>query len=765
MHPNQMSTPYPHFGQPQQSLQQTVGHGYSQDRNVQYSGKHDGLCLYLGRILRPLWELRMVADVPVKGSQAQKQYLASRLRSDELSWYLEQLLALRDFMQTNSHFSSPLMAESYAAAQSVSQRTRIGRMDDGLDEQTRRRLTVEAQTAEKSSLQQLEQLITRACEGLGLWRILCDHQFHAVTSMLSQEHQNILRTINFRTFVTIGKEMASALITCLINRYINDNAAIDAISVKLREVCPSLYSSEDAICSKANEMLQSARTTQEQLDRHNQLNEALRHYKEIAIDLDIPTVCTQFSAVRYYTGIVDLAQTAASKRDPQGLGLHFYRSGEPAEDTQGRQAYLNRMDCYRCILETLKYLMFTSQSHPQAPSVPHSPGPPPARDPTQLTNAEAAQHMEQTFALCLKSDDELFHIALYQWLILEELHEKLLEIQSPFLEPYLNRCFHSQPDNIAVLDLLWRYYEKEHSFSAAARILARLAERHGTDITLEQRMEYLSRASMNAKSSTMRTAPSADGEFLHELEEKLEVARIQLKVFEALRRLPANTAGVSECLGRLNAELVDITTLYGDFADVFQLSECKLAIIHCAGHFDPTLVETLWRDVIDNELDTTMNLPADTRMTTLRNKLVSLGQTYRGTDRYFPLEFLILYLERKSCELNLDPTLVFTIMRDVGISVPKLHEIYDRLFRSKDPCWQNLRKPFHLLHVIQLLLETFAINPSIIQAYERRQFTTTCLDSVSNYLVELHATSANHPLINQLRTNYKALQAKLERLH
>ena len=39
--------------------------------------------------------------------------------------------------------------------------------------------------------------------------------------------------------------------------------------------------------------------------------------------------------------------------------------------------------------------------------------------------------------------------------------------------------------------------------------------------------------------------------------------------------------------------------LYGDFADRFRLSECKLAIIHCAGHFDSVLVEDLWNDIID----------------------------------------------------------------------------------------------------------------------------------------------------------------------
>lgn len=39
--------------------------------------------------------------------------------------------------------------------------------------------------------------------------------------------------------------------------------------------------------------------------------------------------------------------------------------------------------------------------------------------------------------------------------------------------------------------------------------------------------------------------------------------------------------------------------LYSDFAEAFDLSECKIAVIHCAGYYDPTLVESLWQDVID----------------------------------------------------------------------------------------------------------------------------------------------------------------------
>ena len=76
-----------------------------------------------------------------------------------------------------------------------------------------------------------------------------------------------------------------------------------------------------------------------------------------------------------------------------------------------------------------------------------------------------------------------------------------------------------------------------------------------------------------------------------------QVARIQLQTSEALKLLP-QTQEVVSAVRSLDAQLVDISTLYGDYADKFDLAECKLAIVHCAGHHDPTLIETLWRDII-----------------------------------------------------------------------------------------------------------------------------------------------------------------------
>ena len=89
--------------------------------------------------------------------------------------------------------------------------------------------------------------------------------------------------------------------------------------------------------------------------------------------------------------------------------------------------------------------------------------------------------------------------------------------------------------------------------------------RSGSQLNLANRMEYLSRAAMAAKSGG-GGGGVGEAEFLRELEEKIEVARLQLKILEALQNLPPTNES-KEAVGKLGADLIDISTLYGDYAD------------------------------------------------------------------------------------------------------------------------------------------------------------------------------------------------------
>jgi nuclear pore complex protein Nup155 len=77
--------------------------------------------------------------------------------------------------------------------------------------------------------------------------------------------------------------------------------------------------------------------------------------------------------------------------------------------------------------------------------------------------------------------------------------------------------------------------------------------------------------------------------------------------------------------------------LYEEFCEPFNLWECKLAIIHCSGHCDLALVETIWLNIIESELQACASISSNDMMTVLVGKMKALGQEYAGSLRCFPV--------------------------------------------------------------------------------------------------------------------------------
>ncbi|XP_010154802.1 PREDICTED: nuclear pore complex protein Nup155 isoform X2 [Eurypyga helias] len=670
---------------------------------IVFSGRHNGICIYFARIIGNIWDASIVVERVFKSGNREVVAVESSVPSHVLECVLHKLKGLQEFLDRNSEFATVGALGNPSTPANLQQRL-LGfmRPDGGSSQQVQQELQrkyhAEAQLTEKSSLQGIQQLVRKTCQALALWKLLCEHQFSVVVGELQ----------------------------------------------------------------KANELLQRSRQAQSKLEKEKMLRESLKEYQKISNQVDLANVCAQYRQVRFYEGVVELSLTAAEKKDPQGLGLHFYKNGEPEEDVVGLQAFQERLNSYRCITDTLQELMNQSKAAPQSPSVPKKPGPPVlSSDPNMLSNVEAGHHFEQMLKLAQRSTDELFSIALYNWLIQVDLADKLLQVTAPFLEPYLVRMTKIDQNKVRYMDLLWRYFEKNRNFSNAARVLARLADLHSTEISLQQRLEYIARAILSARSSTAISSIAADGEFLHELEEKMEVARIQLQIQETLQRQYSHHSSVQDAISQLDAELMDITKLYGEFADPFKLSECKLAIIHCAGHSDPILVQTLWQEIIEKELSDSVSLSPADRMQALSLKMVLLGKIYAGTPRYFPLDFLVQFLEQQVCTLNWDVGFITFTMQEIGVRLPRLLEVYDQLFKARDPYWSRMKKPLHLLECIHVLLSGYVNDPSRVLL--RRRFTNGCLDAVSCYLVELQSMSPTL-MVQTTVENFKSLQAKLVQL-
>ena len=396
-----------------------------------------------------------------------------------------QLNDLAAFLEKNSAASA---ASAASMASAAGMHVSAAHMDPAAGSMLHQQKSMQdALLRERQSMLFLQQLVSHCLQVLGLWRVVSDHQFHTVAASLTLDEQNMLRGMYFRDLIisASGKELSARLVSAVIQLYLADNASTDAISHRLRNVCPSLYHCEDAISSKAHEILISAKSQTNARERERMLGEAVNMCKDIAGRLNLDVLASHLAAVHCYTGVVEVCLAAAAKRDPQNLALHFYKNGEPMEDQQGLQAFIARMSAYKHILDMLGRLLDTgSASHPLSnPSlVPKSPGPPPPPDPNQLPPSQASEYAETVFAAGLQSDDQLFHVAIYQWLVEQGQFDRLLGIRSSFLEDFLVRGTKKQPETIVMFDLLWKHYEKTRSYACAAKILSKLADRHSTEV-------------------------------------------------------------------------------------------------------------------------------------------------------------------------------------------------------------------------------------------------------------------------------------------
>ncbi|XP_046396467.1 nuclear pore complex protein Nup154-like isoform X2 [Ischnura elegans] len=744
---------------------------------LNYSHKHNALYLLLGRLLRPIWNLRMVHKVELPGSRLKG--MVSGILMEELNSAQDHLHRLQTFIAQNQqlicggtggNLGNVTQDHSIAFSQKVSLDS-SGRQPNRQSGQMMGPAgNVNMQSVERNSLEALRILLCLCCEVLGLWKVLCLHHLHGVASTLSPEQQNVLCQLTFRDMVLNGQELCSILIENLINSYLGDRASVDAISSKLRDVCPSLYRQEDAACSKANEVLLNAIAQVDKEKRDRMLQQALELCEGVCPHIDLPSVSRRFAAAHFPKGVLRLCLTCASRLDPEGLAVRFYNAGQLAEDSLGRKAYLSRMDCYKEVTLLLDQAYGGSSSmsamHTSPPSPISSTIASSAVDQSSGTPLHVKKDAKWLLNAALDSDDCLLHVAIYEWMLQRELHTELLhttKITSRHggsarvsLETYLKRAAETDRESLPIQDLLWKYYESINNHAMAAKVLHGLATA-SSSVTLDQRITYLARAVMCMRSDNVGCAPS-QGVFLRELEDQLEVARIQQKVLNALKKAHGSA---EEAISRLTTKLVDITQLYEDFAEPFGLWQCKLAILHCVGHNDPTFVESIWDYILETELAATPAAASpDNRMGLLLAEVKALGTEYNLSPRCFPLTYITRQLEICSCRLGASPEIVHLALVSLGVGLPKLINIYDKLISSNDRVWLAMGNELHLLEALVSLVDSFTKNPSLVVMSERRAFVTHCQDVVATCLSELYS----RPNTSELIEKFRVVQIALNRL-
>uniref|UniRef100_A0A182SWZ0 Nucleoporin Nup133/Nup155-like C-terminal domain-containing protein n=1 Tax=Anopheles maculatus TaxID=74869 RepID=A0A182SWZ0_9DIPT len=542
--------------------------------------------------------------------------------------------------------------------------------------------TEEALIEERRSLEALVRLIKQACEVIGLWKVICEHQCHLLVGKLTKEEQSVLQGCTFRDLMLSRIDVCGLLIVTLINSYLADNASVGSISSKLREVCPTLYRQEDAVSHKATEILLLSRGCNDRDQKEERLRTALQLCKSAAPNLPLAALCQQFVSSAFYSGVIELCTVCAAKSDPNEAGLLFYRNNEAMDNQEGFVAFQNRMHWYKEVKVMLDYVYDAAGGNGGGGAgggggqQPKSNGIYPSLDDDELQDRVTGnQEVLTIIGQALQSTDPLLHISIYEWLLSKDLFAELLEITEPSLGVFLSRAMARTPENLVLADLLWKYHERNGQHAAAAKILDKLANVASDSISLQQRIEYLARAVMCMRSESVGFS-AHNGVLLKDLEDKLEVAQIQRQVYDALALLTQHTDERYDALKLLDSNLYNLTQLYADFAEPYELWECKLTILNCSHHNDPLLIESVWTHILDRELqgrDTCAE-----RCRRLLAKVKSLALEYDSSGCCFPLAFIVREVEIRCFRLGMYNSPVPDALIEMNLDIEELLNIYSR---------------------------------------------------------------------------------------
>ncbi|KIJ68529.1 hypothetical protein HYDPIDRAFT_82110 [Hydnomerulius pinastri MD-312] len=695
-----------------------------------FSGRREGFAIYFGRLVRPLWK-----DKITKPGALGLQEL--NVEENLLVTIQKNLYALKEFLDKNPHLFHSTPGDP------ATSRSTAGHEQ-------------EAWRVEQSSVSQLQALLTRTIEAISFVLLLSDYRLGELIAQCDPETQKLVISMTYEELITTqnGMNASRALVNVVIDQQIGQQisvcyfpTAVDTISEVLQQRCGSFCSTDDVMLYKARENVRKAIESRNPAERQNWLGESLRLFTKGARILEfdkIREVCGEYQQLGYAKGAVELPLSCALALDSDNIGLEHWLSGCPPNDDRADFSR-KRISCYQLVLDSLNAF---EEKASQSSS---SQGQAAAEDPETVRS--------HAYSLALSSDDEMFHSTLYDWLIDRGVADELLAMRPQYLEAHLRR----EPASLPKYQLLWQFYVKDGQPLRAAEILSILAESTDIDLTLDQRIEYFTLAVGNAKSHPVTAGGRHETAiaFLTDLEEKLDVAQVQLEVYNAL--LPhANDPGEEgRRIRQLSKGLLNMSELYQLYAEPFDLPIMKLLILHVSEHRDEHVVRPIWDRIFEDALE--KDADAQTNADHIIASFVPLGKRFYPSESAFPLRhiavlFVTFSLRNRS---KLPKGWAPRVLVQCGVPHAETWDVLHEMYESHVPPFNSQTSVQAISSDIAVLLSDWleeAKRPQSVAA--RAELPVGRIDvAIGQYLSELDSSNSETRVIyegikRQLRRNW-----------
>ncbi|KAJ3158662.1 hypothetical protein HDU86_002627 [Geranomyces michiganensis] len=656
---------------------------------VKYSGRHDGLALYLSRLIKSVWKSRIF----IKEKRVMSNFSPASLN--------DLLIALQNLGQ--------FLAERPAFTALPTPESRPKSLDP------------DAWRAEQESTHNLQHLLRITTETIAFFLMLLDQNLTSLVDQMPGEQQQDLTSLTYEDAVTSqkGLEITRALMAAYIDNQIKEERNVDTVGEELQHVCPSICRQNDVILYKGIECVQTARSQPNVDEQAVKLKEALTLFFRVMNEIPFNKLAEITETLRDLDAldhIVDLALRWAAVQDVNdgAYGNSGFAAADPRASVRGGPAdphrpqndyqesgLIRRRRAYEIVFATLESLEnesghgYARQRVGAASSAfgtPHD----------QHARSEALrQHLIRR---AISVDDRYFHEAFYTWLIDQNRADELLHLNTRYLESFLKQGA-DDPDRA---ELLARFYVYHERYADGARCYRHLAEYPGLDF--DTRLGHLNFAVVQARTSIAAERESYRPE-MEEILEEADVAQVQVDLLDALQDGRWKELGLSEeSWANVRDRFLTMNEIYNQYAKPLKLYEVQLHALHVSelSHIQH-YAESVWSSLIRKTRDDAEAAGRDP-FAALQDKVRQIGRKFHSDENVFPIPFLINKLEQECYEAALAdrPTpesgWVVHVLRPLNTPYSIMFRSYNQIFNDKLPPWSSNPALRFLLEDIVVLI-------------------------------------------------------------
>jgi len=602
--------------------------------DVEMSDKLMALIILVARLVRTFWGREVFKMKPeVKFNKSGYVNIESIMKMKnhkvildglsitpkQLEYFLCSILILVKFFDENKKFVPALSSYNQS-------------MDSTLWKEKESEVCLQA---ENMGFDAMIKMLNTIKEGLSFLTILVNgdaktKSFEEVIQFLPLQSQVDLSCLTFSEFFASSDPRVSRLLkevlSSVINKSIASGNSVEVVANALQDKCGSFCSTGDVLIFKAIESLKKAKDYMNNNDgemKMNYLRAAVKLLTETADSLseDIITDCVNIMLyLEYYDGAVKFLLDVANTSKQVKLSEHYEKdiSNQIFKETAVKKAYERRLDIYQLIFQILadvdkKAILSLEKASESTLSstvdmiYPSMDGNMEQKKLNKFQSNAAfvdengrlitqySQIRDRCYKICISYDDKAFHYRFYEWFIANGVGERLLDLETSFILPFL-KCFGAKDLNIA--KLLWVYYSRRHMYLEASKVLRALAL-SDFELDLPARIEFLSRANGFCRCISAQDLHKEVIILASEVSDLICVSNLQDELVSTIKEdNRINNLAKRSALSALNSKILSVSDLYNDYIDPLGYYELGLLAFKISDHRNTEDIRSKWESLL-----------------------------------------------------------------------------------------------------------------------------------------------------------------------